>query len=145
MALRPPYHSSIEQYLPPLLVPDGSRAIQLLVNYAELLAPFVDGILQQASLDARKQFELLLAEQAAAAVEADRNDEVLTVQQAADILGMRPQTVYEWIKAGKLPSYNMGRSVRLKRGQVLAALQAQTQPDGRRKYARRATTNKKTR
>lgn len=80
-----------------------------------------------------------MAEQAAAAAEADRNEEVLTVNQAAQLLGLRPQTVYEWVKAEKLPAFKVGRGVHFKRGQVLAALQQQTQPDGHRKYARRST------
>ncbi|WP_158011113.1 helix-turn-helix domain-containing protein [Hymenobacter lapidarius] len=59
--------------------------------------------------------------------------------QAAQLLGLCPQTVYEWAKAEKLQAFKVGRAVRFKRGHVLAALQQQTQPDGRRKYARRAT------
>ena len=76
-----------------------------------------------------------------AAAEPDRNDQILTRSQAADLLGMRPQTVFEWIKADKLKAFRVGRAVRLKRGQVLAALQAQT-TDGRRKYAGKASKQK---
>ena len=113
-------------------------------NWAELLTPFFAEIDRHSRQAAREEYELLLVEKAEAADEADRNDQVLTVPQAAALLGMRPQSVYEWVKAGKLQAFKMGRAVRLKRGQVLSALQAQTQPDGRRKYARRAT-NKKSR
>lgn len=109
---------------------------------AEVFALFLAEIDRRSRKAAREEYELLLAEKAAAAIEADKNDQVLTVQQAASLLGVRPQTVYEWIKADKLKSFKVGRSVRLKRGQVLAALQVQTQPDGRRKYARRGQQQK---
>lgn len=95
---------------------------------------------------ARAEFELLLAEKVTAAAEADRNEQVLTVQQAAELIGVIPQTVYEWIKAGRLPSFIVGRnSIRLKHGDILAAIQAKTQPNGRRKHARRlrGTTTQK--
>lgn len=114
---------------------DASNA--LLPGLAEALLPFLAEIDRMSRRAAREEYELLLAEKAAAAAEADRNDQVLTVSQAATLLGIRPQTVYEWITAGRLKSFRLGRAVRLKRGQVLAALEAQTQPDGRRKYARR--------
>ncbi|MBH8557923.1 helix-turn-helix domain-containing protein [Hymenobacter negativus] len=95
---------------------------------------------------AREEHLLLAAEQIDVAAVADQNDQMLTVQQAAAVLGMKPQTVYEWIKAGKIQSCTAGsRSVRIKRGHVLAALQAHTQPDGRRKYARRSSSTPKAR
>lgn len=106
-----------------------------------MLFDFIDRLDQQSRKIAREEYALILAESAAAAVEAEQNDQVLTVQQAAGLLGIRPQTVYEWIKAQKLTAFKVGSAVRLKRGQVLAALRAQTQPDGRRKYARRAASN----
>lgn len=67
------------------------------------------------------------------------NNQLLTVQQAADMLNVKPQTVYVWIQSGRLPAHRIGsRGVRLQHSQVQATLQALTQPDGRRKYARRA-------
>jgi excisionase family DNA binding protein len=90
---------------------------------------------------AREEFDYLLADREAAIALADKNEQLLNVQQAAELLGVIPQTVYEWIKAGKLLSSSPnGRSIRLKRGEVLSALQSRMQPDGRRKYARRTTT-----
>ena len=89
---------------------------------------------------AREEFHLLAAEQMAAAAEVEKNEKFLTVNQVADILGVRPQTVYEWNKANKLTALRTGkgsRTLRFKRGDVYAALHAQTQPDGRRKHARR--------
>jgi excisionase family DNA binding protein len=114
----------------------------VLPNWSELLAPLFAEIDQHTRRAAREEYELLLVKKATEAAEAERNDQVLTVQQAADLLEVRPQTVYEWIKAGKLKAYRIGRAVRLKRGQVLAALQAQARPDGRRKYARKVPKQK---
>ena len=113
-------------------------------DWAKILIKLLEAFDRQSRQAAREEYKLLLAEQAEAAAEADRNDQVLTVAQTAELLGLQPQSIYEWIKAGKLQAFKMGRAVRLKRGQVMAALQAQTLPDGRRKYARRAT-NKKSR
>ena len=107
------------------------------------LEQFVGGILQQARIVAREEYTQLLAERETAAAEADRNERTLTVREAAAKLNMREQTVYTWVKTGKLQAYNVGRAVRLKLGDVQAALTAHTQPDGRRKYARRAANNKK--
>ena len=111
-------------------------------DWAAVLTPLFAEIDKQSRRAAREEYAKLLAEQAAAADEADRNDQVLTVEQAAALLEVRPQTVYEWVKTGKLLAFRIGRAVRLKRGQVLAALEAQTKPDGRRKYARRAVSPK---
>jgi len=104
----------------------------------EILFQFNALVEQRARLIAREEFQLLLAEHTATAAEADNNEHLVTVAQAAELLGVISQTVYEWIKAGKISSFTIGsRSVRLKRGDVLAALRARTQPNGRRKYARR--------
>lgn len=113
------------------------------IDWAAVLVPLFAEIDRHSRRAAREEYALLLAEQAAEVEQADKNDQVLTVQQAADLIGVRPQTVYEWIKADKLRAHKIGRSVRLKHGDVLAALRVQTQPDGRRKYARRGSVNKK--
>ena len=104
-----------------------------------LLIPVFEELGRYARRVSREEHELLAAEKAAAAAEADRNDQFLSVKEAAQLLGLRPQTVYEWAKAEKLTYFKVGRHVRFKRGHVLAALELQTQPDGRRKYARRST------
>ena len=109
-------------------------------DWVAVLTPLFAEIDKRSRHAAREEYAKMLAEQVAEAEEADRNDQVLTVAEAAALLGIRPQSAYMWIKDGKLQAFRIGRTVRLKRGQVLAALQAQTQADGRRKYARRATT-----
>ena len=103
-----------------------------------LLIPVFEELGRYARRVSREEHELLAAEKAAAAVEAERNDQVLNVKEAAQLLSLRPQTVYEWVKAGKLIHFKVGTRVRFKRGHVLAVLKLQTQPDGRRKYARRS-------
>ena len=93
---------------------------------------------QRARHIAREEAQLLIAEHVAAAIEAEQGEQVLNVRQTAELLGVPPGTIYDWIKAGKLQSLIVGRnSIRLKRGHVLAFDRAQTQPDGHRKYARR--------
>jgi len=110
-------------------------------RWAEVLTPLFDEITRQSKQVARQEYELIVAEKDAANEEADRRDDILTVADVAKLLGISQQTTYDWVKSGKLIAYRLGRAVRFKRGQVLAALQAQTRTDGRRKYSRR--TNKK--
>jgi excisionase family DNA binding protein len=133
----------IGQTSPQLLAFAGMPLSAPPIDWVAALIPLFEEIDRYSRRAAREEYELLLAEQAAAIEQADKNDQVLTVQQAANLIGIQPQTVYEWIKADKLRAHRIGRAVRLKRGDVLAALQAQTQPDGRRKYARRGTASKK--
>ena len=118
----------------------GVQPAHLVNQWPELLTKLFQELDRHVRWAAREEYELLVTEKAAATAEADRNEEVLTVNQAAQLLGLRPQTVYEWVKAEKLQAFKVGRGVRFKRGQVLAALQQQTQLDGRRKYARRTTS-----
>lgn len=112
---------------------------QLITEWGDIVAAIVS-LTRRA---AREEYERIAAEQAATAAETDENQIIDTVRTAAAILNVREQTVYEWIKDNKLKSYKVGRAVRLKRGDVLAALKAQTLPDGRRRYARRTVTNQK--
>jgi excisionase family DNA binding protein len=87
---------------------------------------------------AREEQKKLLDEISLATAEADQNAQILTVQQAAHLVGITTQTVYQWIRAGKLKCFIIGsNSIRLKRGDVLGANQALIQANGRRKYARR--------
>ena len=105
-----------------------------------LLTPLFEELDRYARRAAREEYELLVAEKATDAAETDRNDQVLTVNQAALLLGLRPQTMYEWVKAEKLQAHKVeARAIRFKRGNVLAAPELQPQPDGQSKYARRTT------
>ncbi|GAB2856597.1 helix-turn-helix domain-containing protein [Hymenobacter ruber] len=121
--------------------PHGINAVLPLRNtwLETLLLPVLTEIERYARQAAREEYKSLLAERTANEIAVQQHDELLTVQQAARVLGVRPQTAYDWIKVGKLKANRIGgRALRLKHGQVMAVLQELTQPDGRRKYARRA-------
>lgn len=42
-------------------------------------------------------------------------DEFLTVSEIAELLKLNQQTIRNWIDAGKLPAFHIGRRVRVKR------------------------------
>lgn len=105
-------------------------------KWAEVLTPLFEQIDQHSRRAAREEYIKLLAEQETTTAETRRNEETLTVKQAAELLGITAQTAWEWQKRKLLISYHIGRRIFFRRGEVLAALQAQTHPDGRRKYAR---------
>ncbi len=107
-------------------------------NWAEVLAPLFEQLDQQSRRAAREEYIKLLTEQETTTAEARRNEEPLTVKQAAELLGITAQTAWEWQKRGLLMSHRIGRRIFFRRGEVLAALQAHTHQDGRRKHARRS-------
>jgi excisionase family DNA binding protein len=136
-ALSHPYNPSTRQAISALPLHAGLPMPGTPINWAELSGPLLTAIDLYVRFVVRSEIQVFSDEAATAVATTEQNEQILNVQQAADVLGMRPQTVYEWIKAGKLSSFTVGsRSVRLKRGDVLAALQAHIQPNGRRKHAR---------
>lgn len=70
--------------------------------------------------------------------DAGDTEKLLTPEQTAELLGICRQTVFDWAKRGLLIAHRISRRTFFKRGEVLAALQSQQQPTGRRKYARKA-------
>lgn len=50
-------------------------------------------------------------------------DELLSIREAADLLGVTVQTVHEWKRKGLLKYHKLGSRTYLKRAEVLAALQ----------------------
>lgn len=52
-------------------------------------------------------------------------DELLSIREAADLLGVTVQTVHEWKRRGLLKYHKLGSRSYLKRADVLAALQGQ--------------------
>jgi excisionase family DNA binding protein len=49
--------------------------------------------------------------------------ELLTPQEVADLFSVSKRTVQLWIKSGKLPVLRIGRTVRIKRDDLLAMTQ----------------------
>ncbi|MCC3158649.1 helix-turn-helix domain-containing protein [Hymenobacter sp. 15J16-1T3B] len=103
-----------------------------LVEAAESLIAFIEA---RACAAAKEQCLLIAADKAKAPVE--ESQELLTVEKTAAFLDVTPQTVFDWRKRGILQAYKLGNRVYFKRSEVVAALEAQSFPDGRRKYARR--------
>jgi excisionase family DNA binding protein len=122
-------------YQPPIMAPGPN-------SWAELLTPMFEALDRRWIQTAEQVFTKLTAKQAAESAARERADELLNKPQAAALLGVRPKTVDAWKSKGTLPSYKLGGRIFYKRGEVMAALEAQTQPDGRRKYARRAINKK---
>ena len=61
---------------------------------------------------------------AAPTAEASTSD-LLTVQEAAELLDVCPQTIHEWKRRGLLTYHKMGRHTYLKQAEVMAALQSE--------------------
>lgn len=49
-------------------------------------------------------------------------DELMTINEAKDMLKVDRSTIYNWIKRGKLRQYGLGARVYLKRSEILAAI-----------------------
>ncbi|MEJ7662970.1 MAG: helix-turn-helix domain-containing protein [Hymenobacter sp.] len=60
-------------------------------------------------------------------------DELLSIREAAELLGVTVQTVHEWKRVGRLSYHKLGSRSYLKRAEVLAALtpQQRTNKKGR--------------
>jgi hypothetical protein len=109
---------------------------------ADFLAPFFDEIARRVDRRVDEAVARALAQKASEAAEKEENEELLNDQQTAEILGVKRKTVHVWKQKRLLPYHQLGGRIFYKRGEVLAALEASTQPDGRRKYARRDTNQK---
>ena len=55
-------------------------------------------------------------------------DELLTTEQAAAILQLRPKTIKDWLRAGKLTGCKMGRLWRVREADLEAFIQAPRSP-----------------
>lgn len=42
------------------------------------------------------------------------NEKLISVKEAADLVGLQPKTIYNWTYEGKLPAYKVGRTKRVK-------------------------------
>lgn len=121
----------------------GKRPFSVNANETGLpnatLGQILDTYLGQLINDVRAVVRDELSQQRTAPI-ADASDfeKLLTPEQTAELLGICRQTVFDWAKRGLLVAHRLSRRTFFKRGEVLAALQSQQQPTGRRKYARRA-------
>jgi excisionase family DNA binding protein len=60
----------------------------------------------------------------------ERNRDILTPEQAADYLQVNRETVYRFIRQGKLMASRLGRSYRIPRASIdLLLLSTRTRPD----------------
>lgn len=55
------------------------------------------------------------------------NERILTVDQAAELLQLKPQTVREYIKAGKLKANKIGKSWRILQSDVMALVSGKSE------------------
>lgn len=115
-------------------------------SWADLFAPIFEEMARHqtrtADAAAEQAVGRALARQANEAAEKQENEKLLNDRQAAELLGVKPKTVHAWKQKGLLPSHRLGGRIFYKRGEILAALEANTQASGRRKYARRTITQK---
>lgn len=46
-------------------------------------------------------------------------EEILTVEEVAALLKLKPATIYLWVQANKIPCHHIGRTVRFYKSEVL--------------------------
>jgi excisionase family DNA binding protein len=64
----------------------------------------------------------------------DRPEPLVSVEEAAAFLGVRPGTVYLWAETGRIPSYKIGARRRFRLSELDAHLRAYREgPDGARR------------
>lgn len=82
------------------------------------------------------------AEQQAATEAVQQNEKLVDKHTAAAECHVAPQTIWAWYRRGDLPGKMAGNRLLFRLGDVRALLKNQTLPDGRRKYARRTSSQK---
>ena len=105
---------------------------------AATLGQILDSYFGQLINDVRAAVRDEMSQQRPGPADAGDTEKLLTPEQTAELLGVCRQTVFDWAKRGLLIAHRLSRRTFFKRGEVLAALQSQQQPTGRRKYARKA-------
>jgi len=53
------------------------------------------------------------------------NNEIMTVDDVARYLKLKPQTIYKWAQEGKIPAAKLGREWRFKRSHINAWIEMQ--------------------
>lgn len=56
---------------------------------------------------------------------------LLTVRQAAELLQVHPQTIYTWIRTGRIPCVRHGGTVRLRREDVVPVPMGEAREEAR--------------
>lgn len=46
------------------------------------------------------------------------NDEIMTVEDVARYLKLKPQTIYKWVQSGKIPAAKFGKEWRFKKSLI---------------------------
>lgn len=63
--------------------------------------------------------QIIREELAAAIANGSGNPQVMTAEQLADALQVNKATIYEWVKTGQIPFFQVGRFVRFNLREVL--------------------------
>ena len=75
-----------------------------------------------------KTVRLVIREEMKAAPMGPSNDDLMTREQACDMLQISKGTLDSLIRHGRIPPVRIGRAVRVRRGDVLAYLEAKKGP-----------------
>ena len=51
-------------------------------------------------------------------------EHLLSVKDAAQVLGLKAWTVYDWVRTGKLPAVRLGRTVKISPAKLKAFIEA---------------------
>ena len=70
----------------------------------------------------RHEITLLFTATAAPSTSAAADDELLTIDQAAQLLDVCRQTIHEWKRRGLLPYHKMGKRTYFKKSDLLGSL-----------------------
>jgi excisionase family DNA binding protein len=56
------------------------------------------------------------------------SDRLLTVNEAAELLGVQPRTLYKWAYAHRIPVVKLGRLTRIRLSALMSLIDAGEQP-----------------
>lgn len=48
----------------------------------------------------------------------DKNDKIMTLEEVADYLRVKPQTIYTWAQEKKIPAAKLGKEWRFKKSMI---------------------------
>lgn len=73
-------------------------------------------------------FARMFAREVALLLEQSIGDDILTLQQAADLLKFHPTTVSRWARDGVIPSCRFGADLRFRRSALLEHVTSKEKP-----------------